>query len=142
MQPLRPSPPSVLLITERDYLLMLAYLEETYPLEGCGLMAGEADSVRRLYPVDNQLASSSAYEMDPKQQLEAMLNLEEQGWELLAIYHSHPHGPATPSATDVAKAYYPESLHVIVSFFDRQQPSVRAFSIQENGFIEVGIEIV
>lgn len=121
---------------------MLAQLEVSYPLEGCGLMAGQVGRVRRLYPVDNRLASPSAYEMDPHQQLEAMLELEERGWDLLAIYHSHPSGPSVPSATDIAKAYYPDSLHVIVSLLDRQQPSVRAFSIQDGRVVEVDIKIV
>jgi proteasome lid subunit RPN8/RPN11 len=34
--------------------------------------------------------------------------------EILGVYHSHPRGPAVPSSTDVAEAYYPEWLYVIV----------------------------
>ncbi len=80
--------------------------------------------------------------MDPHQQLRAMLDLEGAGWELLAIYHSHPHGPPEPSATDVARAYYPEALQVIVSLADRERPSVRAFSVTGGQVEEVSLEIV
>lgn len=42
-----------------------------------------------------------------------MFEIDEQGWEILAIYHSHPKGPPHPSPTDVAEAYYPESANLI-----------------------------
>lgn len=129
-------------IRRSDYRAMLSQLQAVYPLEGCGLLAGRAGRVARLYPVDNALRSSTEYEMDPHQQLRAMLDLEEAGWELLAIYHSHPHGPPDPSATDVARAYYPEALQVIVSLADRERPSVRAFSVTGGQVEEVLLEIV
>lgn len=129
-------------IRRSDYRAMLSQLQAVYPLEGCGLLAGRAGRVARLYPVDNALRSSTEYEMDPHQQLRAMLDLEEAGWELLAIYHSHPHGPPEPSATDVARAYYPEALQVIVSLADRERPSVRAFSVTGGQVEEVLLEIV
>lgn len=136
--------PSVetLVIKRSDYVAMLDHLRATYPLEACGLLAGRAGRVERLYPVDNALRSPHAYEMEPRQQLQAMLDLEDAGWELLAIYHSHPHGPPEPSATDVARAYYPEALHVIVSLADRRRPAVRAFAIGGGQVEEVLLEIV
>ncbi len=132
----------ILSMKRSDYLAMLSQLRAVYPLEGCGLLAGRAGRVERLYPVDNALRSPTEYEMDPRQQLQAMLDLENAGWELLAIYHSHPHGPPEPSATDVARAYYPEALHVIVSLADRKRPSVRTFSISGGQVEEVLLEIV
>jgi proteasome lid subunit RPN8/RPN11 len=58
-----------------------------------------------------------------------MLEIERQGWELLGIYHSHPHTQAYPSPTDVALAFYPDALYFIVSLADPDQPAVRAFRI-------------
>ena len=131
-----------LVIRRSDYVAMLDHLRAIYPLEGCGLLAGRSGRVERLYPIDNALRSPHEYKMDPRQQLQAMLDLEDAGWELLAIYHSHPHDPPEPSATDVARAYYPEALHVIVSLADRRRPSVRAFSIAGGQVGEVLLEIV
>jgi proteasome lid subunit RPN8/RPN11 len=51
--------------------------------------------------------------MEPGEQLKAMLAIEEAGEELLAIYHSHPGGPAWPSPSDVAEAAYPGVIHLI-----------------------------
>ena len=125
-----------------DYKAMLAQLQAAYPLEGCGLMAGRDGTVQRIYPVANRLASPYAFEMEPAEQVRAMLDLEERGLELLAIYHSHPKGPAGPSASDVARAYYPEAAQLIVSLSDREHPTVRAFSIADGRVGELSLQIV
>lgn len=99
------------------------------PEEACGLLAGTAGLVQRIYPITNALHSPLRYRMDSKQQLNAFLDIEKNGWELLGIYHSHPQGPDQPSATDIAEAHYPESIYVIVSpWLDDWQ--CRAFTIQ------------
>jgi [CysO sulfur-carrier protein]-S-L-cysteine hydrolase len=121
----------MLAIEWQEYRQLLAEAQAAFPLETCGLMAGKAGRVRRLYPVANVLQSPSAFLMDARQQVEAMLEMEAHGWELLAIYHSHPAGPAEPSATDVALAYYPDALHLILSLEDRARPLLRAFVINE-----------
>lgn len=121
---------------------MLEQVQAAYPLEACGLLAGQGHQVRKVYPVENRLTSSYAYEMDPGQQLAAMIDLEERGWELLAIYHSHPQGPAFPSASDIAQAYYPETAHVIISLRYRRRPSVRAFRISDASVKELPLNFV
>lgn len=118
------------------YAEMLAHLRSAYPEEACGVMAGIDGDVLRLYPVENKLHSPVAYEMEPLQQLRALQQLEDAGWELLAIYHSHPQGPEIPSAQDVAQAYYPDALNVIVSFARPEQPVVRVFSIRDGAVYE------
>ncbi len=128
-------------MSETDYETMLAHLREVYPLEGCGLLGGIDGHVARLYPVTNILESPYSYEMDPRQQLEAFQDLESAGLELLAIFHSHPHGPERPSATDVARAYYPDVIQLIVSFLDPSSPSVRAFTIIEGQVDEVSLRV-
>lgn len=121
---------------------MIERLQEAYPLEACGLLAGLEGTAHRLYAVENRLSSPVAYEMDPVQQLQALLDLEEAGLQLLAIYHSHPTGPQTPSPTDIALAYYPGVAHIIVSLRELQAPVARAFMIEEGRFDEVTLEIV
>ena len=125
-----------------EYEAMIRYLLSVYPLEGCGLMAGRQECVRRLYHVENILHSPVAYEMEPRQQLEAMLSVEKAGMELLGIYHSHPQGPETPSSNDVARATYPEVAHVIVSLANRRRPVARAFAIVEGQIDEIQMAIV
>jgi len=128
-------------ISRQDHEAMLQQLEAAYPLEACGLMAGKAGQVLRLYPITNRLASPYAYEMDPAEQVIAMIDLEDRGWEMLAIYHSHPNGPERPSQSDIAQAFYPESLYVIVSLRSRPVPMMRVFRINDNQVTEIPYKI-
>ena len=66
--------------------------------------------------------------------LAAFLAMETQDEELLAIYHSHPQGPAHPSPTDIAQAYYPDVVQIIVSLAECKRPLIRAFTIK-NGTV-------
>lgn len=97
------------------YAEILAHLQACYPEEGCGLVAGSSGRSRQVYPIENRLHSPVAYEMEPLAQITAMLALEAEGWEIAAIFHSHPHGPLYPSPSDVAQAHYPEAMQIIVS---------------------------
>ena len=61
--------------------------------------------------------------------------MRDRGETLLAIYHSHPRAKnPEPSATDVRLAYYPSAVYLIVGLAN-EEPSLRAFRIQErNGW--------
>jgi proteasome lid subunit RPN8/RPN11 len=128
---------------ERPHLKqMLAHLQACYPLEGCGLLAGDGEGrVTAVYPIENMLRSPTAYEMEPRQQIEAMLALEAAGWQLVAIYHSHPQGPEEPSPTDIALAFYPEVAYVIVSLQKLTEPTMRMFRIFGEEVVEQKIKI-
>ncbi len=117
---------------------MIAHATTLWPEEACGLVAGRDGRAVRLYPVENMLHSPVAYEMEPVQQVRAMLAIEAGGLELVAIYHSHPAGPARPSITDIAAAYYPDAVQIILSLADRDQPALRAFTIIDGVVAEVG----
>lgn len=121
---------------------MIAQAAARSPEEACGLVSGRDGRAFRLYPVENVRHSPVAYEMEPLGQIRAMLAIEAEGLELLAIYHSHPDGPARPSATDVANAYYPDSAHIIISMADRERPSIRAFMIEEGRVTEIAVASV
>ncbi|MCA9935003.1 MAG: M67 family metallopeptidase [Ardenticatenaceae bacterium] len=121
--------------------VMLAQAQAEYPLEACGLLGGENGRASHLYAIENQLHSPTRYEMAPVQQLQAMLHIEEHDSELLAIYHSHPRGPQTPSPTDIALAYYPGVVYLIISLQNRHTPHVRGFFIESNEVHEVAISI-
>lgn len=134
--------PTQIEVTQAQYDALVQQAEADFPLETCGLMAGDQNQVRHLYPVNNIRRSQTEYEMDPAGQLAAMIDLEERGWELIAIYHSHPHGPHMPSETDVERAYYPEAAHVIVSLMGQTQPQVRAFNIVAGAVAEIPLLVV
>lgn len=81
--------------------------------EACGLVAGKDQTSNEVYPVTNILHSRVRYRMEPEEQLEIFNRIDENQWELLAIYHSHLQGSSQPSTTDIAEAMYPEVVNLI-----------------------------
>lgn len=98
---------------------MVLHCTNSFPEEACGLLAGLGKNVHVILPVDNILHSPVRFRMDPGQQLAAFQLIDDQGLELLAMYHSHPEGPDFPSQTDIAEAYYPETIYIILSGKDK-----------------------
>ena len=111
------------------------------PKESCGLIAGRAVG-ERLIPIRNLLDSTTAFEMEPAELIRSLRQLRESGDQLLAIYHSHPSGPAHPSAEDVRRAYYPEAAHIIVSLETPETPVVRAFRIIDGTAVEIELRAI
>ena len=99
-----------------------------FPYEVCGLLGIRPDGSIAHFPIQNAERSMTYYVMDAKQLLRAMREIEDEGWEL-AIYHSHTHTQAYPSATDIRLAAYPEATYLIVTLQDRDHPDIRAFDI-------------
>ena len=77
--------------------------------------------------------------MDPYEQLHAFNWIESHKLELLGIFHSHPTGPETISATDIAEAAY-DVVHVILSCRDGQWQA-RGFWIEDGAAHEVTLEV-
>ena len=109
--------PKKLEISAQHWEEMRAEAERNKPVECCGLLAGTARKgvyrVMKVIPTTNILRSPVSYQLDPQEQLKAFIDLEERGWELAGIYHSHPQGPEEPSPTDISEAYYPEAVYLV-----------------------------
>lgn len=129
-----------LIVPRRYWQEMVDHVEGQLPLEACGLLAGARDRVERVILVRNQAQSPVRFVMDPYQQLEAFDWIESKGLELLGIFHSHPAGPATASATDVAEAAY-DVMHLIWSR-NQNHWQVRGFWIENGRAIEASLQIV
>jgi [CysO sulfur-carrier protein]-S-L-cysteine hydrolase len=107
---------------------VIQHAKNAYPNEACGFLLGR-NAVDRFIPTKNVSLSPDQYEIDPAELIATLRALRETGESLLAIFHSHPHGPAEPSKTDIERAYYPESAHLIVSLAELERPQVVAFRI-------------
>ena len=94
---------------------MLAHIQSCLPEEGCGILAGRGDQVERVIPITNELHSPVRFRMAPREQLDALIWLDDHHADLTAIFHSHPGGPPFPSETDLAEFFYPESAALILS---------------------------
>jgi proteasome lid subunit RPN8/RPN11 len=120
---------------------MISHCRSVYPHEACGILAGKGESVEKIYEMTNTERSHVSYLMDPAEQFRAMRAMRLEGTRMVAIYHSHPHSPAYPSARDVALAFYSDSLYVILGLGNPERPEVRAFEIVEGEVTERTIEV-
>ena len=59
---------------------------------------------------------------------------------VVGAYHSHPHGPAWPSASDLAEAYYAEFIWVIVSLAAPDAEALKAFRLDGARIVELEID--
>jgi proteasome lid subunit RPN8/RPN11 len=73
--------------------------------------------------------------------LRAYRRAENEGLEVLGVFHSHTHSEAYPSPTDVAQAPDPTWHYVIVSFA-RRPSVVRSYRIENDLVTEEPVLIV
>ena len=131
-----------LILTRAQFTQILAHTRAEAPNEACGLLAGTAGRVTHVLPATNVADNPRIeYLMDPHDQLRHFRAIEEQGLELLGIYHSHPTSPAYPSPTDLAMAYYPEAVYIIVSLMRSDSPTLRAFRLVDGEVSEVDLRL-
>jgi len=113
-----------------------------FPNECCGLIAAADGVPVKVFPMKNADASPVTYRLDGQEQLRVFDEMDEQGWELWAIYHSHTHSEAYPSETDVKLAFYPDARYILVSLADRANPVIRSFFIRDGVVTEEELTIV
>jgi len=111
---------------------IVAHARADLPNECCGMVGGAGGEASVVVPVVNSAASPLRFEMDPQGQYNALKAIEDDGKELLAIYHSHTKSAAYPSQTDVNQAVnWPDAIYLIVSLQDSQQPEVKGYWLQD-----------
>lgn len=78
------------------------------PNEACGLLVGRMDGgsafVASIHPSENMAAGCGAFEIDPALHISLQRNLRGDSEAIIGVYHSHPEGPAEPSARDISAA--------------------------------------
>jgi proteasome lid subunit RPN8/RPN11 len=127
-------------IPKKIYDELLAHAREEAPNECCGLIGGTDGVARTVYRARNAEASPLRYNLDPQDQFRIMTEMDENGEELSAIYHSHTASPAYPSQTDINLAAYPEALYLIVSLAQGEK-DLRGFRIEDGEVTEVDLEM-
>lgn len=129
-------------ISKEQLAQLISLARADAPRETCGLLGGKDGQVLRVYPLRNvDPLPNVRYLGDPQQQLSALRDIEESGWDVVAIYHSHPSSDAYPSPTDIARAFYPEAVYVLISLMQPAQAILRAFQIQEGKVREVTLDV-
>ena len=112
-----------------------------FPNEACGLLAGKEGRPVKFFAMSNQDASPVSYRLDPTEQLRVFTELEDEGWDLLGIFHTHTHSEAYPSETDLKQAFYPEATYLVMSLSDRANPVLRGFTMQDGEVSEREVRV-
>ena len=132
----------MLTIKKTDLQSIYEHCDSVYPNEACGILAGRNNRVQKVYTLVSEMPSPTFYQIDSKEHFRVIREMREAGIDLVSIYHSHPGGPAFPSATDVDLAYYPEAVYLIVSLMDRQNPVAKGYNIIKGEITEVPLNII
>ena len=122
------------------YAAMIGDAYDRYPLEACGLLAGRGLHVHRFVPCTNEAASARVYTIPGKELLRAEMAAEDDGLEIIGVFHSHTHSEPYPSPTDITQAPDPNWLYVIVSL-KREAPEPRCYRIRDGAVAEVPISV-
>jgi len=120
---------------------VVAHAREDAPNECCGIVAAKDGAAVKLFRATNSEASPVRYGLDPHEQYAIMNEIDDHGWTLGAIYHSHTRSSAYPSQTDINLAFYPDALYVIVSLLNPERPDLRAFRIIAGAVEEAELSI-
>lgn len=114
-------PPAAVWLSAIDAARIREAAAAAYPEECCGLLVGSRDShnvihIHRLVASRNVATSArDAFEIDPQVRFDVTRAVRGTGQAIVGHYHSHPRGPAMPSARDLAQAYEPDLLWLIVA---------------------------
>ena len=119
-------------LTREQLEQLIAQARGDAPNETCGIVAGKEGRALKIYALKN---------VDPSELLHALREMEDLGWEHLAIYHSHPATPAYPSPTDIARAFYPDVVYMLISLMNPEQAMLRGFRIVDGKVEEITLEI-
>ena len=119
----------MLTVTLEQREAIVATCIRALPNEGCGLLLGTPEGVvQDVVASPNVADSARIYEIDPKVLLRTTRRADDEGLEVIGVFHSHTHSEAYPSPTDVRQAPDPTWHYVLVSLRD-SSAEVRSFRV-------------
>jgi len=118
---------------------VMAHSRETAPAGCCGVLLGSGQRIVEAVPARNRSDDLNRFEIDPHDHIAARRTARARRLEVVGFYHSHPHSPAIPSATDIAEATYDGCLYLIVSLVS--DPAARLYRMNSSGPSEVQISV-
>jgi len=110
----------MILLDRSDLAAIAAAAEAAFPAEGCGLLIGRGDRivrVRQIIPAENleRERRNDRFELDPRARFAAERAVRGGPDRIVGHWHSHPNGSPSPSSVDIARAFEPEMIWLIVA---------------------------
>lgn len=125
---------------------LMRHARAELPNEACGLLSGflAAGEATRFHAARNVEASPLLYNVHPEDLVRITFAIEDDGEELVAIFHSHTRSAAVPSATDRRTAMYPDPFYLLASLADPDatpERALRAWRIHGGQSFEAALTI-
>lgn len=128
---------------------ILAHARAEAPNECCGVLAvqpaknGSPARAVAVHPARNLAASPLRFEIDGLEVQKLLDEIEDAGYEMGAIYHSHTRTAPYPSQTDINfAANWPGVEWVIVGLADPASAEIRSYLIEDGKVREVALDQV
>lgn len=105
-----------IIIPQTLYNQMIEHGREALPYEACGLLSGNHQNIKSIWPLENVWKSDRRFFVSKKivkQTIQKANDLDEQ---ILAIYHTHPSTAPIPSFYDIKNHVDNNIKMVIVSY--------------------------
>lgn len=128
-------------ITKEIVERLVSHAKKEAPVEACGYLAAQDGTIVAAYELTNTDRSQEHFSFSPEEQFTTMRDARAKGLEICVVYHSHPATPARPSAEDIALAYDPKILYVIVSLAGGRE-EIKAFKIIDQKVTPETLELV
>lgn len=126
-------------MTSKALAAMRAHAAAAHPHEACGLLLGEGGRITEAREARNvHPAPATHFEIDPQALIDAHRAARVKGApQVIGYYHSHPAGPAEPSATDRDSAAGDGRVWAIVAGGD-----IRFWVDGEHGFTPLPLSLI
>ena len=116
---------------------LVAEAAQSAPEECCGILLGRGDLIEAASAAENVAAERARrFEIDPQALVDAHRAARCGGPAVLGYYHSHPAGPARPSATDREQAGRDRRVWAIVG-----SEAVTFWRDEETGFVPLSYTV-
>ena len=132
----------MLILKQEDYQKILEHARTGLPNEACGLLGGYTKEdgsqvITDVYLLRNVDESREHFSMDPKEQLSAIKDIRQNGYQMIGNFHSHPESPSRPSEEDKRLAFDPNIEYLILSLMDAENPVLKAFGVDKEKNVTV-----
>lgn len=128
-------------ITQRQYEIIMTHLQENYPYEAGGILAGQENKILGVMPIVNQSTGDAKkqFGVTSDDLLRGHMFAKKHKMQFLGFYHSHPQGEAYPSDQDVSNN---QKYLFIVSLKDRYNPEFMAYEVINKVPIPIPIQVI
>jgi proteasome lid subunit RPN8/RPN11 len=97
------------------YRSMIAHVYAVHPYEAVGILGGKDSDYALLAIALDNIAPPGSFLADPLKQFLAERRLRDARLQIVAIYHSHPHGCGEHSAVDRMFAKRRDCVYLVIA---------------------------